>query len=67
MEGLLLGVVVIGLISLILGLAMFGRLWSTLGEHRRAMNALHQHLARQTIRSNYEHLGGTVPPQEGRR
>lgn len=67
MEGLLLGVVLIGLIVLTLGLAMFGRLWSTLGMHRMAMHALHQHLARETLRSNYEHLGGTIPPQEDRR
>jgi hypothetical protein len=63
MEVLVIVLVLAGLVGLVIGVAFYVRLWSTLGMHRQAMHALHQHLSAQRVpRAPLGH----VPPQEGR-
>ncbi len=63
MEALLLIGVLAGLLGLVLAVAFYVRLWSTLGMHRQAMHALHQHYVAQRVpRAPLGH----IPPQEGR-
>jgi hypothetical protein len=53
-------VLLLGLAAGVIGVAFYVRLWSTLGMHRQAMHALHQHYAAQRAPL------GHVPPQDGR-
>jgi hypothetical protein len=63
MEALVLLLVLAGLAGFGLGVAFYVRLWSTLGMHRQAMHALHQHYAAQRVpRAPLGH----IPPQDGR-
>jgi hypothetical protein len=61
MEVLLVLLVLIGLGTLVLGVAFYVRLWSTLGVHRRAMETLYLHLSEQ--RAFPPEPLGHVPPQ----
>jgi hypothetical protein len=65
MEVLLVLLVLIGLGTLVLGVAFYVRLWSTLGMHRQAMHALHQELAQRRVPREPGPLGH-IPPQGGR-
>lgn len=45
-------IVIVALAGLVLAgfaVAFYARLWSTLGMHRQAMHALHQHIAQQRV------------------
>jgi hypothetical protein len=64
MEALLLIGVLAGLLGLVLFIALYARLWSTLGMHRQAMHALHQELAQRRV-PRVPSLGH-IPPQDGR-
>lgn len=64
MEALLLIGVLAGLLGLFLSVALYARLWSTLGMHRQAMHALHQELAQRRV-PRVSGLGH-IPPQDGR-
>jgi hypothetical protein len=66
MEALLLITVVLGLFLSALGVAFAARLWTTLGEVRRAANAIHYELAHRRLERAKAAPGplGHVPEQE---
>jgi hypothetical protein len=66
MEALLLIGVLIGLLGLVLGIAFYVRLWSTLGMHRQAQHALHQELTQRRLERQQRSALGHIPSQEGR-
>jgi hypothetical protein len=68
MEALLLIGVLIGLLGLVLAVAFYARLWSTLGMHRQAMRELHLYLNDRRASMNIPPRQplGHIPPQEGR-
>lgn len=49
MEVLAVVLIVISLLWLVVSLLFLRLTWTTLQAHRRAMHALHQHLARQAV------------------
>jgi hypothetical protein len=60
----------IGLFVLCFALALWARLWSTLGMHRQAMHALHQELSQRSLdrrsgraRGLAAEQSSSVPPQ----
>lgn len=67
MEGILLLVIVLGLVVSALGVAFTARVWTTLGEVRRAANALHQELSWKRLQREQavkQNPLGHVPEQE---
>lgn len=53
MGTLLIVCVLLGLVAAALVVAFYARVWSTLGVHRRAMDALHQELSQRRLDAQF--------------